>query len=453
MKILIKNGLVLDPANGVQSKLNLLVENGKISRITREEPEADTVIDAANRVVCPGFIDIHMHEDPVESNGHIYADEATSIFSCMLRMGVTTAIAGNCGENVWDPGDYLDLVDQDRAAVNVGMFAGHQYFREAAGALDKYGPTTAEQRRNMTAGIARALERGCVGTSYGIRYIPGIDRRELLETAEPCKQSRKPISAHIRSDADEVFGAAEEFLDIAKKLDIPAQISHIGSMAGFGQMEDFLAMVDQCRLGGMDVSCDCYPYYAFSTNIGTTTYDDGWLERYRCGYDVVELCEGTYKGQRCSEETFREERREHPEYLTICHVMKEADVDAAFRHPNVMLGSDGILSSGQGHPRASGTFPRMYAHFVRGGKVSLYNAVRMMTSAPADKLGLKNKGRLNVGADADIVIFDPETIQDNATFEEPLLPPSGIDYVLIAGEIAAKDSRILNKHLGRAIRT
>ncbi len=452
MKLLIKNGLLLDPANKVCSRLNLLLEDGKISRVTRQEPEADTVIDAAGRVVCPGFIDIHMHEDPVETDGRIYADEERSIFCCMLRMGVTTVIAGNCGDNVWDPGDYLDLADRDRTAVNVGMFAGHQFYREAAGAMDKYGPTTARQRREITAGIAQALERGCVGISYGIRYVPGIDRRELLETAQPCRKSRKPIAAHIRSDADEVFDAAKEFLDIARELEIPAQLSHIGSMAGFGQMKDFLAMVDAYRLNGLDVSCDCYPYYAFSTNIGATTYDDGWLERYRCGYDVVELCEGKYKGTRCTEESFREARREHPDYLTICYVMKEADVDAAFRHPNVMLGSDGILSAGQGHPRAAGTFPRMYAQFVRSGKVSLYHAVEMMTAAPAEKLGLKTKGRLNVGADGDVVIFDPQTVQDNAAFEEPLRPPTGIDYVILGGEIAAKDGKICNGHLGRAIR-
>lgn len=127
-------------------------------------------------------------------------------------------------------------------------------------------------------------------------------------------------------------------------------------------------------------------------------------------------------------------------------------MDMAFRHPNVMLASDGIMNHGQGHPRAAGAFPRLLAEFVRPGKLDLYDAIHMMTAMPAEKLGLTNKGRLNVGADADVVIFDLDKIQDNATFKEPILAPSGIDYVFIGGEIAAKNCRIVRKDLGRSIR-
>ena len=167
---------------------------------------------------------------------------------------------------------------------------------------------------------------------------------------------------------------------------------------------------------------------------------------------MLELCEGKYKGQRCTKEIFDEERRNNPNCITVCYVMKSEDVDLAFRHPNVMLASDGIMNHGQGHPRAAGTFPRLIAQFVRAGKLSLYDAVNRMTAMPADKLGLTAKGRLNVGADADVVIFDPERIQDRATFSEPLLPPAGIDYVLIGGEIAAENGKILRHYLGRSVR-
>ncbi|MBQ8591040.1 MAG: amidohydrolase family protein [Firmicutes bacterium] len=451
-RTLIKNGFVIDPANQVQAQLNILVEGGKIAEITTESPEADEVIDAAGKIVTPGFIDIHMHEDPVTADGTIYSDEEKAIFPCMLRMGVTTAIAGQCGENRYHPADYLDIVDRDGAATNVAILAGHGWFREEAGHMDKYSPVTEEELAKMTESMQKAVDRGCLGVSYGIRYIPGIDERELKATAAVRRKDGKWIAAHIRSDAEEVYDAAKEFLDIAKDLKLSVELSHIGSMAGFGQMTEFLRMVDTYKMNGVDASCDCYPYYAFSTSIGSTTYDDGWLDRYQCGYDVVEMCEGTYKGQRLTKETFDEVRRETPEFETICYVMKDHDVDLAFNHPNVMLASDGIFSSGQGHPRAAGAFPRLLAEFVRPGKLSMYEAIRMMTAMPAEKAGLKNKGRLNVNADADIVIFDPETVRDNATFENPILPPTGISYVLIGGEIAAKDGNMVQSHLGRSVR-
>lgn len=453
MRTFIKNGLLIDPANRVMGKLNLLIEDGRVAAVTCAEPEADEVIDAEAKVVCPGFVDIHMHEDTVEPDGRIYADEDRAIFKCMLRMGVTTAIGGNCGQNCCDPGDYLDIVDRDGAAVNVGMLAGHEYFRRLSGAVDKYGPATQEQCGVMAEGIAKALSRGCVGVSYGIRYIPGINTSELMATAKPCQKDLKFIAAHIRSDAEQVFDAAVELLEAGKALGIPVEISHIGSMAGFGQMERFLAMTDAYRMNGLDVSCDCYPYYAFSTTIGSTTFDEGWLDRYHCGYDVVELCEGKYKGMRCTKEIFDEMRRDDPDCICVCYVMKDSDVDMALQHPNVMLASDGLFSRGQGHPRAAGAFPRLIAEFVRSGKLTLYNAIERMTATPANKLRLSSKGRLNVGADADIVIFDAGLIADRASFSEPTTAPVGIERVLIGGVTAAENGKIVNGRLGRAIRT
>jgi len=260
------------------------------------------------------------------------------------------------------------------------------------------------------------------------------------------------IAAHIRSDAQEVFAAGREILDVGMELGIPVQLSHIGSMAGFGQMESFLRMIDRYRMNGLDVSCDCYPYDAFSTSIGSATYDDGWMERYGCSYDAVELCEGKYKGQRCTEAIFNEVRSAHPECLTVCYVMREDDVDRAFAHPNVMLASDGILSHGQGHPRAAGAFPRFLSQYARCGKLSLYDAISRMTSMPAARLGLTSKGCLRVGADADAVIFDPDSIMDCADFQHPVCAPTGIDRVLIGGVTAVEKGRIVQNDLGRSIR-
>lgn len=448
MKTLIFGGRVIDPANGLDGNYNLLLEDGKVAWIGTGLPDADITIDATGKIVAPGFIDIHMHEDPVE-NGTI----RQCIFPMMLRQGVTTAVGGNCGGNVHDPIDYLNIVDRDGAAVNVALYAGHEYYRIAAGASDIYGGSTEAQKQEMADNIRKALNAGCVGVSFGLRYVPGADKEEFFRAAECCRDSKKPIASHVRDDADAIFASIEELMDAGRAFDIPMQISHIGSMAGFGQMEAVLKQVETCQAEGLDVMLDCYPYFAFSTRLGTPTYDPGWLDRYHCGYDVLEFCDGPYQGQRATKETFDEMRREFPDCLTVCYVMKEEDIRLAFRHPAVMLGSDGITDNGRGHPRCAGTFPRFLAEFVKKGDLSLPEAIKKMTIMPAKRLNLHQKGHLGIGADADVTIFDYETVSDRATFQEPALPPVGIDCVLIGGEVVLKDGMILNNTAGRAVRT
>jgi len=448
MKTLISGGRVIDPANHLDGNCNLLLEDGKIIWVGTETPDADAIIDVSGKIVTPGFIDIHMHEDPVE-NGSIQQ----CIFPMMLRQGVTTAVGGNCGGNVHDPVDYLNMIDRDGAAVNVALYAGHEYFRIAAGAEDIYGGSTEAQRQEMETNIHTALDAGCVGVSFGLRYVPGADREEFLRAAACCRECRKPIAAHVRDDADAVFTAIDEVCEAAKAFDIPVQISHIGSMAGFGQMEAVLKQMDAYRKNGLDMTMDCYPYFAFCTRLGTPTYDPGWLNRYHCDYSVLEFCDGKYRGQRATKETFDEMRRDFPQCLTVCYVMKEEEIRLAFRHACVMLGSDGITDNGQGHPRCAGTFPRFLAEFVKKGDFSLYTAIEKMTAMPARRLGLAAKGHLSIGADADITIFDFDTICDKATFSEPALPPEGIEMVLIGGEVALEQGQILCSTLGKAVRT
>ena len=447
MKTLIFGGRVIDPANRVDGKLNLLMEDGKIAWVGQGMPEADETLDATGKIVTPGFIDIHLHEDPVRE-GRIAQD----IFPMALRQGVTTVVGGNCGSNVYDPVEYLDLVDRDGTAVNVALFAGHGHFRWEAGAKDKYAPATETQRREMVKKITSALEGGCVGVSFGLRYVPGTDKDEFFRAAACCKDTGKMVSSHVRDDADAIFDAIDEFCAVGVEYGLPVQISHIGSMGGFGQMEEVLRQVDGYKLRGMDIAMDCYPYFAFSTELGATTCDPGWLERYHCDYGVLEFCEGRYKGQRATKETFEEQRREFPDCITVCHVMQEADVRLAFTHPAVMVASDGLTSDGQGHPRAAGTFPRFLAEFARKGTLSLYQAVEKMTAFPAQRLGLENKGRLNVGADADITVFDYETVCDRATFPEPALPPVGIEAVFLGGRLVLRRGEILADNRGKAIR-
>lgn len=448
MRTLIKNGLLVDPANRVMGKLNLLLDGESVAAVTAEEPEAERIIDAADRVVCPGFVDIHMHEDPLGVDGHI----RRSIFDAMLRMGVTTAVGGNCGINVCDPVRYLDVVERDGAPVNVALYAGHTFLRGLSGAVNKYANIAPGQLDVLLRRIDFALDAGCVGVSFGLRYVPGANAEEFRAAAMRCRGRRRLIAAHIRDDAEHVFGAIDELAQMGAECGVPVQVSHIGSMGGFGQMERVLEQVNEYRANGLDIACDCYPYFAFSTRIGETTYDDGWLERYHCDYSACMLAEGKYKGQRCTPETFAEMRRDFPRCITVCYVMREEDVRMALRHPSVMVASDGLIDNGQGHPRAAGCFPRFFREFVKAGDVDLYHGIEKMTAQPAARLGFSRKGRLNAGADADVVIFDPERLRDRATFEEPMLAPEGIDYVFIRGEVAARDCEIVNPALGTAVR-
>ena len=179
MKTLIHGGHVIDPANRVNGKLNILIDDGRIAWVGTSMMDADRKIDASGKIVTPGFIDIHMHEDPVE-DGKI----APCIFDMMLRMGVTTAVGGNCGINVHDPVEYLEMVDRDGAPVNVAMFAGHEYFRKAAGAEDIYAKATEAQKQTMEANLSKALKGGCVGVSFGLRYVPGADKDEFFRAAK-----------------------------------------------------------------------------------------------------------------------------------------------------------------------------------------------------------------------------------------------------------------------------
>ena len=188
MRTLIKHGLIVDPASHVHSKNNLLVEDGRIQGLTAEEPEADVILDAEGMVVSPGFVDIHMHEDPYDpEEGRLIP----SIMTSMLRMGVTTAIGGNCGINTVSPLRYLELMDRDGGPINMGLLAGHTFLREQAGHRDKYSAIRPDEQQRLSRLVKEALEAGCFGVSFGIRYVPGVTRDEMVKTACFCHPDRR----------------------------------------------------------------------------------------------------------------------------------------------------------------------------------------------------------------------------------------------------------------------
>jgi len=450
MKILIKNGRIIDPKNKIDSKLNIVLEKGKISKIIAEEEDADEVIDAANCIISPGFVDMHMHEDPyLREEGKF----DIGIFESMVKMGATTIIGGNCGVGPEDLKEYLDAVDNIGTPSNVGMLIPHESLRKFVDENDKYKKIQDKNKlKSMKERAEFFLDEGCLGVSFGIRYIPGLENNELITISSSVKNRDKIIAAHIRDDAKNVIKATEELLFIGKELGVKIQNSHIGSMGAYGQMEELLILMDLSRKNGLDLGFDCYPYSAFSTGIGETTYDEGFLDRYQIDYDKIEVAEGEFAGKRLNKKLFKKLRKEKPETITIGHVMKEKEVKMALSHPNTVIASDGFMHNKQGHPRASGTFPRFLSRYVRDEKiVDLYTGLSKMTWMPAERLGI-DKGTLGIGKDADIVIFNLNELKDKATFKNPFEAPEGIKYVIVNGEISVKNNKLIKDNLGKAVR-
>lgn len=449
MKIVINNGFIVDPKNKIHSKLNLAIENGKVNQISNSKLQGDKIIDADGLFVTPGFIDIHMHEGNYDKKNDIFNIET---FESMAKMGVTTAIGGNCGNGPEEPDIYLDAVDRIGLPLNFGLLVPHGILRYKVNEKDKYKKASKEnivKMRNMTE---EYLDKGCLGVSFGIRYIPGINREELLCVSEAAKKDNKMVAAHLRDDAQNVIPAAKEFIEVGEIFGVPIQFSHIGSMGAYGQMAQLLSLFDYYKTKGVNIGADCYPYNAFSTGLGETTYDEGFLERYGITYGNIEISRGEYRGQRLTEDLFFKLRKTNPELSTIAYVMKEEEVDMAIIHPDVCIGSDGALQDSQGHPRASGTFPRLIKKYVKDKKsLNLYQAIEKMTCLPAKRAGIK-KGSLGMNDDADIIIFDYDEIEDKSTFKQPALAPKGLKYVIVGGKIAIKDNKMISNKLGKAIR-
>ena len=456
--VLIKNGRIIDPKQNIDRVASLLIEDGRIKGIfdesetfgDAEEFDDATVIDATGKIVCPGFVDIHMHED-------LYLAEKdcleTHMAESALLMGVTTQIGGNCGENVYPPDRYLDILERDGAPVNVGLLVGHTFLRGEEGRHDKYKPIGQDDLDKMVQSCQHYLDAGCLGVSYGVKYIPGTTWEEIISLAKLCKKDNKLVASHVRMDVEEVFASAEELARICREADVKVQFSHVGSMGGYGQMSRLLPQLEGYHEEGLDLLCDCYPYSAFSTVIGATTYDEGFLELYEeKDYSGILIVNGKYAGRRCTKEIYEDLRANAPDTATVAYFMKDEDIDMALLSPLVMVGSDGLRKEGRGHPRASGTFPRFIKNYIKTGRIGLMEGLAKMTSMPAERLNLSKKGNLYPGSDADIVIFDLEEISDCATFEDGQIPPKGIDYVLIGGEIAADHGRIVKRDLGKCIR-
>ena len=451
--LIISNGHVIDPFNKISSKLNIGIHKGKIACISNKQITGKKEINAEDLVVTPGFIDMHMHEDPYDEKEDSFA---FCISNAMLNMGVTTAVGGNCGLGPKNPIEYLDAIDRKGYPINLAMYAPHESLRNSFGDFDKYGPVDKECVKKMAELLQQQLDLGCIGLSMGLEYIPGTNHYEANELMKVASKNNKLVAVHQRGDAKQAMSSIEELVCYAKSSHAALQISHVSSMCSFGQMEETLSAIDFYRSQELDVGFDCYPYYAFCTFIGSAVFDEGFLEKYNLGddaYSKLQMTSGEFAGQRCSKDTFEALRKKDPEALIIAYLLGEEEVDMAIAHPASIVVSDGLYNNGQGHPRGSGTFPRLINEYVNKKKIlTLDSAIEKITYLPAKRMGFSSKGTLSIGSDADITVFDLKKIEDSATYLAPMNKPKGIEYVIIGGEIALERSNIIKATLGMAIR-
>ena len=447
----IVNGKIIDAEKERFLDLEVGIRDGKIACIGKELPEAAQTIDAKGHMISAGFIDIHMHEEDFS----LTKKQEWDIAECMLRMGVTTAVGGNCGSNRQWPFLLEEHIARQGCPIHYMSFIGHNFLRELAGNTDTHAESSPAQIEQMARMVRDAVDDGAIGVSYGIEYAKGMT---FAEEAGVCKyiEGRKDLllAAHYREDGPGALPSIDEMAELCRVTGIPFQISHLSSCSAFGNMKEALEKIEAYRNSGLDILADAYPYNAFSTSVGSDVFGPGCFEHLGTTVDKVELTEEPYLNVRCTPEIFEDARKNYPEMLAVAHVMREEDIAMAVAHPLVIVASDGIYRNHKGHPRGAGTFPRFLGKYVRDEKVcDFFTGIRKITSMPADRLRLgSRKGRIAEGYDADIVIFDFDTIIDAAEFGDPQIAPEGIDRVIVNGKVAVEGKTILNGSCGTYIR-
>ena len=468
-----------------------------VSRNALDATSADRVIDAAGKVVAPGFIDLHAHLDPL-----LEQPDAES----HVRQGVTLALGGPDGTSPWPLAPYLARAESAGVGLNVAFLTGHNSIRREVLRQENRAPTSAEQAA-MEAMVTQAMDEGAFGLSTGLRYTPGAFSRtaEVVGLARAAAARGGIYTSHLRDEGLHLLDGVAEAIRIGREADIPVVLTHhkVVGQPMWGSSARTLAMIDSARAAGIDVMADQYPYTATHTGISILVPswalaggDSAFLQRTadpalrdsiiagivwniendRGGGDLARIqfarvgWDPSLEGRTLKDWAEREGRattsRTGAELVieairrgganAIYHVLDEADVERIMRHPHTAIASDGRLNrlgDGHPHPRAYGTFPRVLAVYVRDrGVLTLEDAVRKMTSLPADRLNLPDRGRIVPGAFADLVVFDPATVADRSTFQEPHQYPAGIDVVLVNGTVTVEDGRFIDARAGRVLR-
>jgi hypothetical protein len=444
--VVIQNGRVMDPETGVDAVRNVGIRGGRIERLTAEPLRGRRVIEARGLVVAPGFIDLHSHGQDDENDRLKALD------------GVTTALELEIG--VPDVARFLSE-REGRALVHYGATASHPAARVAAsggtlpaGAIvPPSGPATNDpappaQVERIVALLRAGLVAGGLGVGMGIQYTPGATRLEVIETFRLAALFHVPVFVHVRSfgriEPGSSIEAVAEVIAASAVTGAPVHVVHINS-SGVKDALECLRLVEGARARGLDVTTEAYPYGAGQTLITSALFNPGWRERLGIAYSDLQMAD---TGERLTAETFERYHAAPEPRSVILHTNPPELVDAVMLHPLTMVASDGGLKGGKGHPRSAGTYARVLARYVRAqGRMSLMEAIRKASLMPAQRLetslpSARRKGRLQEGADADVVVFDPAAVEDRATYEHPAEPSVGFRYVLVAGTPVVDGGRI-----------
>ncbi|MGD0180881.1 MAG: amidohydrolase family protein [Terriglobales bacterium] len=442
-ELVLEGGRVMDPETGLDAVRNVGIRDGKIVRISSEALSGRRVIHARGLVVAPGFIDLHQHGQELESQRVKALD------------GVTTALELEIGAP--DVAQFLKAKD-GHSLIHYGTSASHVAARALVfGAplppgeiLPKSGtatdqPATTEQVMRIQDRLRAELDAGGLAIGMGIQYTPGATRLEVIDMFRLAAERSLPVYTHMRSAGHIEPGSAiestSEVIGAAAVTGASLHIVHINSTCARDAME-CLAMIEGARARGLDVTTEAYPYIAGMTFINSAVFNPGWREKMGIDYSDLVL---PNTGEHLTKERFDELHNSNTPQTVLIFSNTQEMVDKVIPHPLVMIASDGI----PGHPRNAGTYSRVLAQYVREkGTITLMDALRKMSLMPAEMLerstpAARQKGRLQEGADADIVVFDAATIADRSTFAKPMEPSVGVRYLVVSGTIVVDEGKIV----------
>jgi N-acyl-D-aspartate/D-glutamate deacylase len=448
--LVIEGGRVMDPETGIDAIRNVGISQGKVARIAADKLTGKRVIEAKGLVVAPGFIDLHEH-------GQDAASSRLKAFD-----GVTTGLEMEIG--VPDVASFLQQKN-GTSLINYGTTASHLAARALAfgspihDILPQSGPSTnqpasPEQIQKIEKRLNEELDAGALGIGMGIQYAPGATRLEVIDTFRLAAARRVPVFTHVRSfgrlEPGSGIEAISEVIGAAAISGASLHIVHINSSCNKDGLE-CISMVAGARARGLDVTTEAYPYIAGMTLINSALFNPGWKEKLGVDYDALQLPD---TGEKLTKERFEALHAAPGSVPVLLFTNTQEMVDAVIAQPLVMIASDGA----DGHPRNAGTYSRILARYVRElGSVTLMDAIRKMSLMPAQRLekstpAARRKGRLQEGADADIVVFDPRTIVDHATFAAPREPSSGMKFVVVGGSVLIDQGKLLpNTFPGKAV--